>query len=72
MDRISFRQITPVGSLRNSLYVAESSPTTSDPDLGVFDICLISMFDIEKSRKYIYKSQIDVALFTVLLALSLF
>ena len=33
---------------------------------------LISMFDIEKSRKYIYKSQIDVALFTVLLALSLF
>ena len=46
MDRISFRQITPVGSLRNSLYVAESSPTTSDPDLGVFDICLISMFDI--------------------------
>jgi len=46
MDQISFRQITPVGSLRNSLYVAESSPTTSDPDLDVFDICLISMFDI--------------------------
>jgi hypothetical protein len=45
-NRISFRQITPVGSLRDSLYVAESSLTTSDPDLGVFDICLISMFDI--------------------------
>ena len=33
---------------------------------------LISIFDIEKSRKYIYKSQIDIALMTVLIALSLF
>ena len=46
MDRITFRQITPVGSLRSSLYVAEFSPATSDPDLDVFDICLISMFDV--------------------------
>ena len=46
MDRITFRQITPVGSLRSSLYVAEFSPATSEADLDVFDICLISMFDV--------------------------
>ena len=33
---------------------------------------LISIFDIEKSRKYIYKSQIDIALVAVLMTLCLF
>ena len=59
----------------SSLTLSVKNNSTGTMKISVFCLylrSLISIFDIEKSRKYIYESPIDIALVTVLLALTLF